>query len=734
MPLKPLNPAVSASTPPLLEPQKRSSPGGMLNYEQSMEYFRCKLQEAIAKGESADEIRAAMERLRKKHLRRMVQERGPMITYEGRKGEGSSSRRPERYLNKPANDGLSSSSPSLSAKRKIEIEDRRRRSESYTGRTFGITSPLSSSPSRSSSCTAMLEQVSLQLNGNGSADSRRKGFCSLPSSPRVSPPSSPLVSPIQSPPKSSSPRQSPLSPHKSIKRDLSGFVVVSQDGDGSNPDGQLVRRMSISERKMAAIRDGLFSPPPSPRGSFDCARHKTPGSSEINWEEFLQDPKKKEWEDFLETIGQYKNATSIILSRRSWGQEGFQRVLRAINENCVALVELELRDCTIAELDLSDWDVENLYQLNKLTLTGCKELSTVNGCDHLSRLQLSNCESLERLFLQKCELLELELNDCNNLTDLVVESEELTELTVKECPSLIKVILKCAILQNLVFGGCFAVKELMLQNCPLITDEVLRKMMDQCSELCQLTLKQCDGLKHLDFSGSQLQRVGIQLCTPLQSVNFSDSKKLKKVTLNCENCHALTFSDCPSLRELDVNQCPALKRLNCLGCSNLCQVQLTKCQELEFVDFSECASIDTLDLAGKKQLKGLALSGCVSLYDLQLSQCRQLTEVEFFDCHQLATLGLRNCTKFPHAVLNAILESNAIQQLDLTNWRGLKKIDFTTCSHLSWLSLYGCHTELPNLGQCCLLKRLDIRGCPVQDRFLREVQTASPNVCIMMDN
>lgn len=158
--------------------------------------------------------------------------------------------------------------------------------------------------------------------------------------------------------------------------------------------------------------------------------------------------------------------------------------------NLESVTKLDLRGCTNIEESILQILEERCLFLKYLNIS---RNSTANLCKRIGTreyLLLGLLPILERIYgcYEFSYLRQLIINDCLNLQRFMLRAPKLLKLKVNNCPLLQDLQLECPQIQDLD-----------ISNNVLITDEVLNKIVHQCSMLKLVKLDGCSKITYPEF-------------------------------------------------------------------------------------------------------------------------------------------------------------------------------------------------------------------------------------------
>jgi len=349
-------------------------------------------------------------------------------------------------------------------------------------------------------------------------------------------------------------------------------------------------------------------------------------------------------------------------------------------ENEMQPLHETLSSLTISsESDLVDHELskeeENNDELNLATLPNDVLFAILSYLDLRSIFQLrSTCKRMYELCSGEQLFVKLDLqpywNSVNDdLLNLLSQlSSDMTMLSL----SWSKLVTNQAF-SRFVRNSCSSLQLLKLDNCQYLDTELLRVIVENCTQLEQLSLSSCENIN--DFSC--LKRM----------------KKLKNLNLY------RTQIEQNQLVEIIVESENRLKHLNLGSC-----VCISDFDEIIEKLATYCNQIETLDLWRAYSLTPIGVemlaTSCVNLRELDIGWCRNITS---FDC--LKNL-IRNCTKLRKLFMTSIRISD-VELLFLCE----------NLCHIEQLDILGSNLVLPDtvtqvLRKCSALKLFDISFCP----------------------
>ncbi|KAH7404248.1 hypothetical protein KP509_15G018200 [Ceratopteris richardii] len=242
----------------------------------------------------------------------------------------------------------------------------------------------------------------------------------------------------------------------------------------------------------------------------------------------------------------------------------------------------------------------------------------------------------------------------------------------------------------LALKGCDGLSELLATNEAAFFGEL--------SSLEHLDLRECTLLKTLSFLPTTLQKLCLNGCTSLQSVNASLPK-----------LHVFAAKECRNLRTLPTKFGSCMRVLALKGCDGLSEWLATnqaalfgELSSLEHLDLQECTSLETLCFL-PTNLQQLWLTGCKSLQIVNAS-LPKLQEFRAQQCRNLRTLPteLGACMR-----MLLLMECDVLSEWLATNQAAL----FGELSSLEHLDLQVC-TSLETLSFLpTALQKLWLAGC-----------------------
>ncbi|XP_047310894.1 F-box/FBD/LRR-repeat protein At5g44980-like [Impatiens glandulifera] len=244
---------------------------------------------------------------------------------------------------------------------------------------------------------------------------------------------------------------------------------------------------------------------------------------------------------------------------------------------------------TLKHLRLTNCNFRGWSSSPKFGLLISLQLETVI----ISSLQLAKV-------LESCPLLEdLTLDTCCNLTELTINATLLKHLSLTNCCKLKEIDVIRA--QNLVYIQLAGV---------LINSLQLRRLIECCPLLEELTLKRCHRLTYLRIGDSNnctlLKHLSLTRCSRLMEIDVIRAPNLISLKLKGVSISNLQLTNiiesCPLLEELTLLFCNLLTYLRILESNNsrLKSLHLDRCSNLKEIDI--CANLlHTLEYNGISQ-------------------------------------------------------------------------------------------------------------------------------------
>ncbi|KAH7404247.1 hypothetical protein KP509_15G018200 [Ceratopteris richardii] len=335
-----------------------------------------------------------------------------------------------------------------------------------------------------------------------------------------------------------------------------------------------------------------------------------------------------------------------------------------------------------------------------LALKGCDGLSEwlatnqaalFGELSSLEHLDLQECTSLKTLSFLPTTLQKLWLGSCRSLQTVNASLPKLQEFEAQECRNLRTLPTELgSCMRVLALKGCDGLSELLATNEAAFFGEL--------SSLEHLDLRECTLLKTLSFLPTTLQKLCLNGCTSLQSVNASLPK-----------LHVFAAKECRNLRTLPTKFGSCMRVLALKGCDGLSEWLATnqaalfgELSSLEHLDLQECTSLETLCFL-PTNLQQLWLTGCKSLQIVNAS-LPKLQEFRAQQCRNLRTLPteLGACMR-----MLLLMECDVLSEWLATNQAAL----FGELSSLEHLDLQVC-TSLETLSFLpTALQKLWLAGC-----------------------
>ncbi|KAH7277862.1 hypothetical protein KP509_38G012100 [Ceratopteris richardii] len=329
--------------------------------------------------------------------------------------------------------------------------------------------------------------------------------------------------------------------------------------------------------------------------------------------------------------------------------------LQTINASLPNLRELYAAGCT----NLKTIPTELGACMRELALKGCaglyeslatNEASFFGELSCLAFLDLQGWTSLETLSFLPTTLQKLWLNGCRSLQTLNASLPNLRELHAAGCTNLKTIPTELgACMRELGLKGCAGLYEWLATNEASFFGEL------PCLEF--LDLREWTSLETLSFLPTTLEKLSLNLCSSLQTVNASLPKLREISALGCINLKTLPTELGACMRELYLGGCRNLKTLPtelgaCMqelflvGCDGLYEWLATNqasffkglCS-LKMLNLSACTCLKTLSSL-PTTLERLVLIGCTQpeFVDLGSDSFTNLKRLDIRGCPRLRSL------------------------------------------------------------------------------------------------
>ncbi|KAG5539277.1 hypothetical protein RHGRI_019739 [Rhododendron griersonianum] len=418
---------------------------------------------------------------------------------------------------------------------------------------------------------------------------------------------------------------------------------------------------------------------------------------------------------------------------------------------------------------LPSWFVQGLTGLQKLSLYGCPELTSLwknevrihHHLPALRRLVIEGCPKLISLFeededeegLQQHEelpymmLLEyLEIKNCEKMEKLprgLHNLRSLQELIINTCPCIIS-FPKTGLPSTL--------RTLDIQSCDAL--QSLPELM-MLNSLEELKVWSCPSLTYLSSSRTglpcNLKKILIAGCAKLETVLAEEGMKI-----NCTSLESFEISNCGSLKSL-----PDVTQNNVDGgcLKDLSNLKVSYCENVESIPqgWFTATNLRELEVRGCKKLKGLphnAYNNLTSLQSLRISSWDAATELISSHFTNLTYLRLENVDEggnkppsgwglhrlsslrelwlegygwasfppveeeeeedgmmlwLPPSLIQLILEFPNLEKLSCKEFPSLEHLIILNCPKLTTITKLGLPPSLVSLG---------IEGCPLLSELL----------------
>ena len=274
------------------------------------------------------------------------------------------------------------------------------------------------------------------------------------------------------------------------------------------------------------------------------------------------------------------------------------------------------------------------------------------------------------------------------------------------------------LLQRLAYTtSCLNVRQIKLDGCVRMTDDVLKTIALRCPELRSFEIASCEEITPKGIIDILVH------CPNLLYLNASRCDNLSNFSKDMsETALSIIFSE---LRYLDLSSC------SCLTDEDL-QYFLTRTPSLEYLYLRQCDCISNVGIETIAtlcpNLKEISLNDCVNVTDQGvvklLNRCRMLRYVSLAKCpitnvslEQIANITAED-NLLRHLNLNECeyITDTSIMKLSASCPR-LRSLDIGKCIRLTDASLYG-------LSRCVMLRRLNLKSCnKVTDAGIRKLAT-----------
>jgi hypothetical protein len=206
----------------------------------------------------------------------------------------------------------------------------------------------------------------------------------------------------------------------------------------------------------------------------------------------------------------------------------------------------------------------------------------------------------------------LAIGQCSSLRDECVREichqleSTLESLSLHQCLRIKNPAIQVSKLHSLQLMGCFALSDLPMFHCPLLTSlslsfcfrlegDVIQTVVDSLHFLENLILLKCPRLVRLQISSSTLRTLNVSLCNELHTLRLNCPKL---DTLDTSSCTSLTYLSLRSnsMEELQLGMLPSLVNASVTS-SSLQRLWLGGCGSLIDANI-RCPNLTHLDICG----------------------------------------------------------------------------------------------------------------------------------------
>ena len=376
--------------------------------------------------------------------------------------------------------------------------------------------------------------------------------------------------------------------------------------------------------------------------------------------------------------------------------------LAACSKETVSRIPLDTMDDNFAAYLLENFDLNRDGFISEEEAALVKEIDTygliissLDGIQYFPNLEILNCSYKNLGTIDVSNNTALKYLDCsgNQLANVDVSKNSVLETLISEFNPVVelktntelrKLILMGHMMNSLNFSGHKSLREIYCFGYECITIDISHTLLDTfiCTNygLAMLNLDGCSSMKKLDFGGQGM-------------------------TVDLGHCPNLEYLTVYGLRNLDVSHCPLLKSLN-ITYSILPDLDLHNNSALEELIIDDRTSVTNgIDVSNKLRLVTLKAHSIVN-NNLDLSNHQFLESVDISAPDGFESLNFSGCTSLK----------------DLHIWGGAaKSLNVKGCITLSTLNYKGSGlTELDVEGLASLseldcfynnLSKLNLKGC-----------------------
>ena len=214
-----------------------------------------------------------------------------------------------------------------------------------------------------------------------------------------------------------------------------------------------------------------------------------------------------------------------------------------------------LREVTLDDENLEQIILGNQPNLQRLTIYPCK----------LKQLDVTKAPALRSLYCGKSELSSLNVTQCPNLVSLSCIGTNLTQINLSKNTELLSLSIQGnSHFDSINLSANVKLTDLYFQNCKLASLDVsmlpnLDRLVCSRNQLTKLDVSQNKKLRVLNCGFNPITSLDLTQNTKLVSLEAKDVS-VNSIQLNSENLNYLTCYPKDGIMEVDVGNCPKIRR------------------------------------------------------------------------------------------------------------------------------------------------------------------------------
>lgn len=350
----------------------------------------------------------------------------------------------------------------------------------------------------------------------------------------------------------------------------------------------------------------------------------------------------------------------------------------------------------ITEIDLSgNTELTDIYcslnGLERLLLSGCTALTSVNTYYSLRYVDVSGCTSLKTLtedlnqFIQYLDSLDISRSGIEEIS-IEYTKEQLTYFKLDHCASLKTFYMWAgAYADSLDFTGCTALDSLYIDgrnSIPLTSLSI-----DGCTSLRTVTLQGMQHFEGFSFDGASINNLYMDDLPEVTILNLDDSDirnvsigeqsacGIEILTMDNSTVESLLLKNNRELITLSINDCTHLKVLDIENCDQLNLMYMDGTEAItELIIWSNSISqLPAPDLSKLTELETLLYNNLTTVRRLDL---RANTQLRFFNFANLTNFQYLNCDGLSHLEEVHMNNGGSPDTLIMNGCSSLEKLEY----------------------------------------------------------